>query len=180
MADAGGSSGVWVYDLGAGGGLLYSENASNDRIPASNQKLFTTSAFLDELGADATLETRVYSRGKLGGPGDSVLSGDIVIRGDGDPSFGTAKFARQANQPATRVANLAGDIARAGIERITRPDPRRRHDLRPRAPRRPLPEPALGALVQRRLRRRTASTRGRPSCSPPRGSRTRSESAGSR
>ena len=118
MADAGGSSGVWVYDLGAGGGLLYSENASSERIPASNEKLLTTSAFLHEMGAEATLETRVYSRGKLGGPRDSVLTGDVVIRGDGDPSFGTARFARRADQPATRVANLAGDIARAGIEEI--------------------------------------------------------------
>ena len=44
--------------------------------------------------------------GKLGGNGESVLDGDLVIVGDGDPAFGTARFARAADQPVTRVATL--------------------------------------------------------------------------
>ena len=120
MADAGGSSGTWVYDVDANGdSLLYSENAANDRIPASNQKLFTTAAFLDELGPGAHLETRAYAAGTLGGANDSVLDGDLVIVGDGDPAFGTARFARSHDQPVTRVADLAGDIARSGLKRIS-------------------------------------------------------------
>ena len=120
MAGAGGSSGTWVSDINAeGDGLLYSENAANDRIPASNQKLFTTAAFLDELGGAGHLTTRAFASGELGGPEDSVLSGDLVLVGDGDPAFGTARFGQANNQPVTRVANLAGDLARSGLEKVT-------------------------------------------------------------
>ncbi len=119
MAGVGGASGVWVRDLEGAGGPLYEQAAAKRRIPASNQKLFTTAAFLDRLGADASLETTVYARGRLRGPGGSVLSGDLVIRGDGDPAFGTARFARAHDQPVARVSNLAGDIARAGIRRVS-------------------------------------------------------------
>ena len=42
-----------------------------------------------------------------------------MLVGDGDPAFGTARFARAANQPVTRVSELARDVARAGIRRIT-------------------------------------------------------------
>ena len=87
-------------------------------IPASNQKLFVTAALLAELGPTARLETRVYARGKLGGRGDSVVGGDLVLVGDGDPSFGTGRFARANDQPATRVSQLARNVAAAGVKRV--------------------------------------------------------------
>jgi D-alanyl-D-alanine carboxypeptidase/D-alanyl-D-alanine-endopeptidase (penicillin-binding protein 4) len=119
MRDAGGASGAWVYDLDASVPVLFTDDARARRIPASNEKLFTTAAFLDQFGADGHLETRAFARGKVGGPGDSVLDGDVVVVGDGDPAFGTARFARANNQPASRVADLAADIARSGIGRIS-------------------------------------------------------------
>jgi len=119
MADDGSAGGAWVFDADAGGdGLLFSDNGSKDRIPASNQKLFTTSAFLDEFGPDGRLETRVYATGGLGGRRDSVVGGDLVIVGDGDPAFGTPRFARANDQPVTRVSQLARNVARAGVKRI--------------------------------------------------------------
>ncbi len=120
LSDDGSAGGAWVFDTEANGEpLLFSDNGARERVPASNQKLFTTAAFLSELGAKAQLETRVFARGRLSGRGASVLEGDLVIVGDGDPAFGTARFARAANQPVTRVATLARKIARAGIERIS-------------------------------------------------------------
>lgn len=120
LAGDGSAGGAWVFDTEAGGdAVLFSDNGSKRRIPASNQKLFTTAALLSELGAEARLETRAFARGRLSGRGASVLDGDLVIVGDGDPAFGTARFARAANQPVTRVATLARNIARAGVERIT-------------------------------------------------------------
>jgi serine-type D-Ala-D-Ala carboxypeptidase/endopeptidase (penicillin-binding protein 4) len=120
LADDGSAGGAWVFDTDAErDAVLFSDNGSRKRIPASNQKLFTTAAFLAELGAKARLETRVFARGRLTGPARSVLDGDLVIVGDGDPAFGTARFARASNQPVTRVATLARNVARAGIERIT-------------------------------------------------------------
>ncbi len=120
LASAGGSSGAWVLDTDAGSNEpLFASNASTERVPASNQKLFTTAAFLGEFGAEGRLETRAYAVGKLGGAGQSLLDGDLVIVGDGDPAFGTARFGRAADQPVTRVATLAQNIAQAGVERIS-------------------------------------------------------------
>jgi D-alanyl-D-alanine carboxypeptidase/D-alanyl-D-alanine-endopeptidase (penicillin-binding protein 4) len=117
MANDGSAGGLWVFDADArGDGLLFSDNGSQERIPASNQKLFTTAAFLDELGAKGRLETRVY--GRLGGQRDSVVQGDLVVVGDGDPAFGSADFARSHDQPVTPVSQLARNIARAGVERV--------------------------------------------------------------
>src|SRR5262245_59086856 len=43
MSDVGGASGAYVFDLDArGDGTLYGNDASERRIPASNEKLFTT------------------------------------------------------------------------------------------------------------------------------------------
>jgi D-alanyl-D-alanine carboxypeptidase/D-alanyl-D-alanine-endopeptidase (penicillin-binding protein 4) len=119
MSDVGGASGAFVMDLDAnGGGALYGNQADTRRVPASNEKLFTTAAFLDALGPMGHLRTRAYVWGKLGGANDSVVEGDLVIVGDGDPAFGTKQFARDADQPVTRVADLATAIAQQGIERV--------------------------------------------------------------
>ena len=117
---AGGASGAYVVDVEAGGdGALYGNDASERRVPASNEKLFTTAAFLAELGPNTHLKTRAYALGKLTGPDESVLDGDLVVVGDGDPAFGTARFARSHDQPVTRVATLADNVAQAGITRVT-------------------------------------------------------------
>jgi serine-type D-Ala-D-Ala carboxypeptidase/endopeptidase (penicillin-binding protein 4) len=120
LAGDGSAGGAWVYDTDAQGSdaVLFSDSASRARIPASNEKLFTTAAFLAQLGPEARLETRVYDRGKLTGASHSVLSGDLVIVGDGDPAFGTTRFARAHDQPVTPVSELAREIADAGIKRI--------------------------------------------------------------
>ena len=119
LADDGSAGGAWVFDTeAAGDAVLFSDNGAREMIPASNQKLFVTAALLAELGARARLETRVYARGKLGGRGDSVVGGDLVLVGDGDPSFGTGRFARANDQPATRVSQLARNVAAAGVKRV--------------------------------------------------------------
>jgi D-alanyl-D-alanine carboxypeptidase/D-alanyl-D-alanine-endopeptidase (penicillin-binding protein 4) len=119
LAADGSAGSAWVYDTDAGGdAVLFSDSSSKRRIPASNQKLFTTAAFLTELGPKGHLETRAYARGRITGRRRAVLAGDLVVVGDGDPAFGTARFARAHDQPVTRVSALAGEIARAGIERI--------------------------------------------------------------
>jgi len=119
LGAAGGSSGTWVYDTEAAKSpLLFSDEAATPRIPASNQKLFTTAAFLSELGPQARLETRAFATGELGGPRGSTLGGDLVIVGDGDPAFGTASFARANDQPVTRVTELAKAVADAGVKTI--------------------------------------------------------------
>ncbi|HEX2128490.1 MAG TPA: D-alanyl-D-alanine carboxypeptidase/D-alanyl-D-alanine-endopeptidase [Solirubrobacterales bacterium] len=120
MRDAGGASGAWVYDLDASSDpVLFTDDAAASRIPASNQKLFTTATFLDQLGPDGNLETRVFVRGNRSGPRGSLVKGDLVLVGDGDPAFGTARFARSNDQPVSRVADLAREVSRSGVRRIT-------------------------------------------------------------
>jgi D-alanyl-D-alanine carboxypeptidase/D-alanyl-D-alanine-endopeptidase (penicillin-binding protein 4) len=118
LASAGGADGVWVRDIDAssGDGVLFTDDAGAPRIPASNEKLFTTAAFLDHFGPDATLQTRAYARAKVSQNG--TLAGDLVIVGDGDPAFGTARFAHANDQPVTRVAELAREVSEAGVKSI--------------------------------------------------------------
>ena len=105
----GGSSGAWVYDVDAhSDGNLFSGGAGRRRTPASNEKLFTTAATLERFGAGHEFETRLFGRGRRTGRDDHVLNGNLILVGDGDPSFGT-----------DGVAQLAREVRNAGIGRVT-------------------------------------------------------------
>lgn len=67
------------------GEYLYRENEQKNFIPASTQKLFTTSAALDFLGKDFRYCTRLYLDGIVDKNGEYV--GNIIIRGSGDPTW---------------------------------------------------------------------------------------------
>ena len=103
MDRAGGASGIWVYDA-ANRRRLFADAAGKRRIPASNQKLFTTSAILHRLGEDARLRTEVRADGVLDG---RVLRGDLYLVGDGDPSLGSSE-----------LRALAKQVKRSGIRRV--------------------------------------------------------------
>jgi len=78
--------GVYVYDI-ENREPLFNWNAEKALTPASNQKIFTTAAALDVLGANYRYETGLYFDGEVEG---SVLRGDLIIRGSGDPTFGSS------------------------------------------------------------------------------------------
>ena len=69
------------------GRVVLSRNAEKSFLPASNLKLLTTATALDELGPDFRYTTRLYD---LGTASDSTFTGDLVVRGSGDPTFGSA------------------------------------------------------------------------------------------
>jgi len=104
MRAAGGASGAWVYDGGAGH-TVFKWNAATRRVPASVQKLVTTATALDRLGPQTRFETSVLARGEVV---EGVLDGDLYLKGAGDPSFGTAALGR-----------LADGVAETGVERVT-------------------------------------------------------------
>jgi D-alanyl-D-alanine carboxypeptidase/D-alanyl-D-alanine-endopeptidase (penicillin-binding protein 4) len=105
MRAAGGASGAWVAD-GADGKSLYALNADTRRMPASVQKLLTTTTALERLGDSEHLETVVSHDGTL--DEDGVLDGNLYLQGFGDPSFETSDLALLA----TRVRD-------AGVSDVT-------------------------------------------------------------
>jgi D-alanyl-D-alanine carboxypeptidase/D-alanyl-D-alanine-endopeptidase (penicillin-binding protein 4) len=76
--------GVHVVSL-RDGATLFSHNAPEFLIPASNQKILTVAAAAERLGWDYKFTTRLMATGPIGG--DGVLDGDLVIIGDGDPTI---------------------------------------------------------------------------------------------
>ena len=104
--------GVHVTDLETGE-VIFSENASRSMIPASNTKLFTTAAALDQLGPEHRYETRLYADGKIH---DGTLDGNLIIQGAGDPTVGGEAF----GEPRTGVFMAWADsLRKAGIMHIT-------------------------------------------------------------
>src|SRR3954465_15559380 len=85
MAKAGPYSGAHVVDLSTGH-AIYSEDASVPRIPASVEKLYTTAAVLQSFGPQGAIPTDVLGGAALD-PATGVLTGNLYLRGDGDPSF---------------------------------------------------------------------------------------------
>ena len=82
-----GSGGAYVVDLDTGQ-TLYSRAPDVPRIPASVNKLYTTSAALTRYGAEGQLTTEVLGDVALE---DGVLDGNLYLRGGGDPSFSRAE-----------------------------------------------------------------------------------------
>jgi D-alanyl-D-alanine carboxypeptidase/D-alanyl-D-alanine-endopeptidase (penicillin-binding protein 4) len=115
MGPAGAGSGALVVDL-SNGRPLYALRADTARIPASNEKLYTTSVALRRFGPTGRLATRVLGDGELEG---TVYRGNLYLRGGGDPMFGTGAFNRRAYGLGTSVSELAREVANVGIRRVT-------------------------------------------------------------
>jgi D-alanyl-D-alanine carboxypeptidase/D-alanyl-D-alanine-endopeptidase (penicillin-binding protein 4) len=72
--------------------IIIDVNSDKTLIPASTQKLITTSVALQKLGSEFKFQTKVYYSGEVK---DSVLHGNIVIKGGGDPTLGSERFNQQ-------------------------------------------------------------------------------------
>ena len=64
-----------------------------ERLPASVEKLYTTSTALLRFGPTATLSTTVWGQGSLSPTG--IWTGTLYLKGGGDPTFGSANFAQR-------------------------------------------------------------------------------------
>jgi len=84
---------------------LLAVNAGTPRRPASVIKLLTTYAALDVLGPAYQWQTEAWATGPVG---DGVLSGDLVLRGTGDPALSLERF-----------WTFLRDLQRLGVRRIT-------------------------------------------------------------
>ena len=104
--------GVVVHNLESGY-TLYERNPHTLFTPASNTKLFTTAAVLEQLGPDYRYRTDVFAEGALR---DSVLDGNLIVRGSGDPTIGGHE---QDDDPTAVFRAWADSLRAAGINRIT-------------------------------------------------------------
>jgi D-alanyl-D-alanine carboxypeptidase/D-alanyl-D-alanine-endopeptidase (penicillin-binding protein 4) len=105
MRAASAASGALAVDLDTGR-TLFSLRPDNARIPASVEKLYTTSTALLRLGPEETLTTTVL--GETAIAEDGTLAGNLYLRGGGDPTFGP-----------TEATQLAGALKAAGLRQVT-------------------------------------------------------------
>jgi D-alanyl-D-alanine carboxypeptidase/D-alanyl-D-alanine-endopeptidase (penicillin-binding protein 4) len=104
---AGRSSGAWVADVGPAGRpvRLFARRGGRSRKLASNTKLFTTSTALVKFEPAGRLQTTAWNTGTLLA---GSLSGNIVLRGGGDPTLSS-----------TGVATLAARVRAAGVTSVS-------------------------------------------------------------
>lgn len=94
------------------GDTLYSRNAGKLFMPASNQKILTSAVALAQLGPDYRYQTVIARRGELK---DSVLAGDLIVIGRGDPTMSDRVYGSATRQ----MAAIADSIKARGINRVT-------------------------------------------------------------
>jgi D-alanyl-D-alanine carboxypeptidase/D-alanyl-D-alanine-endopeptidase (penicillin-binding protein 4) len=85
-----------------------SVNAKRAMNPASTMKLLTTYAALDLLGPAYTWKTEAWIAGELK---DSVLNGDLILKGYGDPKFTIEQFWLWLSELRARgLREIRGDL----------------------------------------------------------------------
>src|SRR5947209_6806891 len=110
MAKVGARSGAYVVDLDTGQ-ALFSEAPDTGRLPASLEKIYTTSTALLRLGPTQTFATSVLGVGSRTPSG--VWDGTLYLRGGGDPTFGSVGFDRLWYGTGTTLRNLNGALLQA-------------------------------------------------------------------
>jgi serine-type D-Ala-D-Ala carboxypeptidase/endopeptidase (penicillin-binding protein 4) len=104
MNKAGAASSAYVVDLDTGQ-ELYARAPDVARMPASVNKLYTTSAALLLYGAEGQLTTEVLGATEMV---DGVVDSNLYLRGGGDPSFSRAE-----------ARGLARVLAGSGLAEVT-------------------------------------------------------------
>ena len=96
------------------GDTLYSVNAGDLMLPASTMKLFTSALAFDAFGPEHQFTTSVLREGSVGS--DGTLSGNLILRGGGDPGLSTRYYKPPAEGP---MASLARLVVASGIKRVS-------------------------------------------------------------
>lgn len=96
------------------GQCLVGYQSGRSLATASTLKLITTATALAVLGPDYTYTTTLEYDGTIR---DSVLTGNLYVRGSGDPTLGSGRFADYADAP-TLLATWSAAVRGAGIKLI--------------------------------------------------------------
>jgi len=111
----GSSVGIYVIDLSTGNTLI-AENSQLLLAPASVLKILTSAAALEILGPDYRFNTDLGFSGKLDSRMVS-LTGDLIIKGGGDPTLGSA-FPEEAFKPDDFWEKWIAELKVAGIKKV--------------------------------------------------------------
>ncbi len=99
---------------------LYSAAADRPRLPASVEKLYTTSTALLRFGPNANLVTRILGSGTTDAHGG--WHGSLYLRGGGDPTFGSSSYDNFAYGTGATMQRLVANLVRqAGITSVHGP-----------------------------------------------------------
>ena len=105
--------GFYVADANTGE-LVYDWNGKLGLAPASTQKIVTSVAAFDILGKDYKYKTELGYTGELD---DEKLKGDLVIKGYGDPTFGSWRY--ESTKPEIIFGKFLDHLKRFRIKEIT-------------------------------------------------------------
>ncbi|MDF2679645.1 MAG: putative D-alanyl-D-alanine carboxypeptidase precursor [Brevibacillus sp.] len=106
------TTGIVVKSLG--GEVLYEHDADSLLTPASNLKLLTTAAALNQLGTDYTFKTELYGDAPIAQNG--VQNGNVYVKGYGDPTLHT-EDALQV-QEGVSIEQIAAWLKEQGLKRV--------------------------------------------------------------
>ncbi len=103
-----------AYDI-EGDSVIASLNDNMALPPASTVKLFTTATAFETLGPRYIPKTKFYILGEIDSTG--VLSGNIIIKGGGDPTLGSKFFTIEENR-SEFLSEWIDLIKDAGIKKV--------------------------------------------------------------
>lgn len=95
------------------GKAITSQNIQVGMVPASCQKIITASTALELLGQDFTYKTTLGYSGKVK---DGMLDGDIIIKGEGDPTLGSWRYDAASEEHI--ISDFKKAISQEGIHEI--------------------------------------------------------------
>ncbi|HEX6915711.1 MAG TPA: D-alanyl-D-alanine carboxypeptidase/D-alanyl-D-alanine-endopeptidase [Chitinophagaceae bacterium] len=104
--------GFYVADA-SDGAKLFEWNGGTGLAPASTQKIVTAVAAYGLLGKDFRYATQIGYTGELK---DGILNGDMVVRGAGDPTFGSNRYGHA--DAAAVMKEIVEAVQRAGIKQV--------------------------------------------------------------
>ena len=97
------------------GNEIASYKSSNAIPSASTTKLFTTATAFEILGSDFVTQTEIYTSGNIGK--DSILYGNVYIKGAGDVSLGS-KYFYESGKELDFLNRWSDSLISKGINKI--------------------------------------------------------------
>lgn len=96
------------------GEVLFASNADMGMVPASTLKVLTAATALELLGPNHRYATQVAYAGSVDAQG--ILRGDLIIRGEGDPSLGSDRM--KSSEAETFLKQMLQVLRQKGVKRI--------------------------------------------------------------